>query len=51
MFRKQIAAVLTAILVLSMGTACANKTPNTAFPSETNEAQAVEESSEPAAEE
>ena len=43
MFRKQIASVLTAILVLSLGTACANPSHNTAPSSATNESAVAEE--------
>ena len=44
MFRKQIAAILTAVLVLSLGTACANPSQNTAPSSASDEEAVVEES-------
>ena len=49
MFRKQIAAVLTAVLVLSLGTACASQ--NTAPPGAADEAAVVEDAGVEAGEE
>ena len=49
MFRKQIAAVLTAVLVLSLGTACASQ--NTAPSGAADEAAVAEESDTATAEE
>ena len=51
MFRKQIASVLTAILVLSLGTACANPSQNTAPSGATNESGVAAEEGTAAAEE